>query len=160
MTSDSHHVAVSSPWVAAVFALALALAAVGCSSKHLTPEQQAQAEAEAYQAQIRKVVTDPARADQLVALIGEFQQQIRESAANLKDYRAKVAALDANYEATRADYEDLISQQNAHHEALLKKFAGLREQMTALTTDAEWEELKKARLRTLEADLRDLVSVS
>ncbi len=41
---------------------------------------------------------------------------------------------------------------------MLKKFVAIRQQMTALTTDAEWEELKKAHLRVLEADLQDLAS--
>jgi hypothetical protein len=41
-------------------------AAAGCSSKpRPTPEQQTQADLQAYEAQIRKVVADPARADQL-----------------------------------------------------------------------------------------------
>lgn len=140
-------------------ALALALVAVGgCSSKPLTPEQQAQEDLKAYEAQVRKVVADPTRADQLVALANEFQQHVRQSADILGDYPAKVAALDADYEATRKDYEVLFSEQNARREELLKKFGALRERMTALTTDAEWEELKKARLRTLEAYLQDLVS--
>jgi uncharacterized coiled-coil DUF342 family protein len=140
-------------------ALALVLTAVtGCSSKHLTPEQQAQANMEAYAAQIRKVVADPARADQLVALTTQYQQQMRESAAVVRDYRAKLAALNANYEATREDFETLFSQQDAHREALLRKVAALREQITALTTDAEWHELEKARQRMLDADIQDLVS--
>lgn len=140
-------------------ALALTLVAVaGCSSKHLTPEQQAQSDLTAYEAQVRKVVADPARADQLVALANEFQQQVLQSAAILGDYPANVAALDANYDATRKDYEVLLSEQDARREALLRKFGVLRERMVALTTDAEWEELKKARLRTLEAYLQDLVS--
>jgi hypothetical protein len=151
--------AVSSPWLAVVLAFTLTLAAsAGCSSKHLTPEQQAQADMEAYEAQVRKVVTDPARADQLIALTNEFQQQMRDSAAYVREYRAKVTALDSNYEATRADYQILLDQLDAHREAVLKKTAALREQLTALTTDKEWEELKKARLRMLEADLQDLLS--
>lgn len=144
-------------WLGVALALALA-AAAGCSSRPLTPEQQAQADLKDYEAQVRKVVADPARADQLVALANEFQQQVRQSAAILGDYPAKVAALDANYAATRKDYEVLLGEQDARRQELLKKFGALREQMVALTTDAEWEELKKARLRTLEADLQELVS--
>jgi hypothetical protein len=140
-------------------ALALAVVALGgCSSKPLTPEQQAQADLKEYEVQVRKVIADPARADQLVALANEFQRQVRQSADILGDYPAKVAALDANYDAVRKDYEALLGEQDARREVLLKKFGALREQMVALTTDAEWEELKKARLRTLEAYLQDFVS--
>jgi len=149
----------TSPWLVVAFALVLGLAAIpGCSSKHLTPEQQAQADFQAYEAQIRKVVSDPARTDQLIALTNEYQQQMRESAAIVRDYRAKLMAFNANYDATQGDFEALFSLQDAHREAYLRKVAALREQMAALTTDAEWEELDKARRRTLDADLQDLVS--
>ena len=141
-------------------ALTLALAAVaGCSSKHeLTPEQQAQADVTAYEAQIRKISPDAARADQLVALISQFRQLVSEGITSIKSYRAKVAALNSDYDAIRQDYEALFSQQDASREAFIKKAGVLRERMTALTTDSEWEELKKARLRLLDADLEELLS--
>ena len=63
----------------------------------------------AYQAQIRKIVSDPTRAEVLVALTGEFQEMALETIASMKAYRAKAAALNSNYEATRADYETVFS---------------------------------------------------
>jgi uncharacterized coiled-coil DUF342 family protein len=160
MTSSQRKLISSSRWPVAAIALTLALAAVaGCSSKReLTPEQQAQADVTAYEAQIHKIVPDPARADQLVALTNEFQQLATESIANVKSYRAKVAALNTDYDATRQDYEALFSQQDASREAFIKKAGALRERIAALTTDSEWEELKKARLRLLDADLEELLS--
>jgi hypothetical protein len=141
-------------------ALTLALAPMaGCSFKReLTPEQQAQADAATYEAQIRKIVPDPARADQLIALTNEFQQLATDSIASVRSYRAKVAALNSNYDATRQDYEDLFSQQDAAREAFIRKAGALRERMAVFTSDSEWEELKKARLRMLDADLEALLS--
>ena len=151
----------SSPrWASAVVALTLALAAaVGCSAKpKLTPEQRAQADATAYEAEIRKIIPDAARADQLVALTNEFQQMATESIASIQGYRAKVAALNSNYDATRQDYETLFSDQDASREDFMKKAGALRRKMAALTTDSEWEALKKARLRALDAELQELLS--
>ena len=134
-------------------------AATGCSSKHgLTPEQRAQADVTAYEAEIRKIIPDAARADQLVALTKEFQQLANESIAAIQGYRAKVAALNSNYDATRQDYETLFSAQDASREAFIKKAGAIRERMTVFTTDAEWEALKKTRLRALDADLEELLS--
>jgi len=135
------------------------LAVAGCSHKPtLTPEQQAQADIAAYETQIRKVVSDPARADQLVALTDEFQQLAQRSIANLKEYRAKVAALNADYEATRANYEAVFAKQDAARETIVQKAGALREQMAALTTDHEWDQLGKVRLQLTEADLRQLLA--
>jgi hypothetical protein len=160
MTSSRHRLIFSPRWLAAVIALALAIATVaGCSSKHeLTPEQQAQADMAAYEAQIRNIIRDPARADQLVALTKEFQQVATDSIATIKSYRAKVAALNSNYDATREDYETLFNDQDARREAFIKKAVAIRQRMAVYTTDAEWEALKKARLRALDADLQELLS--
>jgi septal ring factor EnvC (AmiA/AmiB activator) len=160
MTSSQRRSICFPPWFVALVALTPVLAAVtGCSSKRdLAPEQQAQADMTAYEAQVRKIVTDPARADQLVALTNQFQQLVAESIASIKGYRAKIAGLNSNYDATRQDYEALFSEQDANRESFIKKASALREQMTALTTDSEWEELKKARLRALDAELEELLS--
>ena len=160
MTSSFGRLISSGRWPAGMMALMLALStAVGCSSKHeLTPEQRAQADVAAYEAEIRKIIPDPARADQLVALTNEFQQLANESIAAIRSYRAKVTALNSNYDATRQDYETLFSAQDASREAFIKKAGAIRERMAAFTTDSEWEALKKARLRTLDADLQELLS--
>ena len=133
-------------------------AAAGCSSKQeLTPQQQAQADMAAYEAQVRRIILDPARADQLVVLANQFQQLARESIASVNEYRAKLTALNGNYEATRADYEALFSQQDAVREAFFKRAGAIRERMVVFTSDAEWEQLRAARLKLLEADLQQLV---
>ena len=144
---------------AAVLGLAFTLVmAGGCSSKPaLTPEQQAQADLTEYEAELRKVISDPARADKLMALTNEFQKLMQDTVTHVSGYRAKAAALNSNYEATRADYESLFSEQDAARETFMQKATALREQMAALTTDAEWAQLKKARLRALDADLQELL---
>ena len=160
MTANLHSSIRPSVWFATLLQLTLTLAvAAGCSSKPpLTPEQQAQADVAAYEAEVRKIVPDTARADQLIALTNEFQQLAKENIANASAYRAKAATLSSNYAATRADYEALFSQQDANREVFLRKALALRERMAALTTDSEWERLKKARLRALDADLQELLS--
>jgi DNA repair exonuclease SbcCD ATPase subunit len=159
MTPGSRDLEISPPWLAAALALALGLSAVaGCSSEHLTLEQREQADLQAYETQIRKVVRDPTRADQLIGLTTEFQQLAQDSIVSIKHYRTKLVALNSNYEATRADYEAVFSEQDAARDAFFKKATALRQRMAALTSDSEWEEFKKARLRGLEADLQELLS--
>jgi len=133
-------------------------AAAGCSSKQeLTPQQRMQAELAEYEMQIRRIIPDPARADQLVALTNQFQELAQASIGNLNEYRAKLSALNSNYEATRADYEALFKEQDATREGFFKKAGALRERMVVFTSDAEWEQLRALRLKLLEADLQQLV---
>ena len=144
--------------IASLAALALVLTgAPACSSKQaLTPEQQSQADLSEYEAQVRRIILDPARADQLVALSNQFQELAQASIESVNDYRAKVTALNTNYEATRADYETLFSEQDSAREAFFEKAGALRERMVVFTSDAEWEELKAVHLKLLEADLQQL----
>jgi hypothetical protein len=160
VTSDLTEKAVSPAWLAIALAFTLGVAAIpGCSSKPpLTPEQQVQADVATYDAEIRKVVSDPARAQQLIRLSQEYQQQIRENVVLVRAYRAKLAALNANYQATRADFEALFSQHETNREAMLGKAAAIRERMAAVTTDAEWQDLNKINQRIWEIELLDAVS--
>jgi len=159
MTEASNHFSSLTRHFPVAVALVTSLLTVAaCSHKPtLTADQQAQADLAAYQTQIRKIVVDPMRVDQLVALTNEFQKLARQEIADLKVYRAKVAALNANYEATRADYEAVFAKQDAARETIVHKAGALREQMAALTTDQEWDQLGKTRLKLTEADLRQLL---
>ena len=161
MTFRSGSFIASLRWLVPVVGLALVLAAVaGCSSKSKpmpTREQQEQADLTEYEAQIREVIPDSARAAKLITLTREFQTLVKQGVASIKDYRTKVAALNSNYEAARADYEALFSQQETARDAFLKKATVIREQAAALVTDAEWEQLRKARLRALDAALEELI---
>jgi hypothetical protein len=160
MTSEPTSKTVSSAWSAIALAFALGVAAFpGCSSKPpLTPEQQVQADVAPLDAQIRKVVSDPARANQLIALSQEHQQLVRQNAVLVRAYRAKLVALNANYQATRADFEALFNQHEANREAMLGKVAALRERMAAVAKDAEWQDLNKINQRIWEIELLDAVS--
>ena len=160
MVSPSHCFAAAWRWLVPALGLALAVFAVaGCSSKPKpTLEQQAQTDLAEFEAQIRKVIPDPARADELIALTNEFQKLALASIASARQYRSKTETLNSSYETTRADYEILFSQQDTAREALLEKATALRERAAALMTDSEWEQLKKARLRALDADLQELIS--
>ena len=148
---------------ALLIVLPVALAAAGC--KHETPAQQAQqisakenTDVAACEQRIRQVVKDPARADQLVALLSDLQTLVRDGAATAKDDRAKLAALNANYAATRGDYQSLLTGQEAQRAALFTRALTLRQRMAALVTDAEWDELKHDRVKTFDAMLAELKS--
>jgi hypothetical protein len=139
----------------AVLALIAALGVLGaCASKPKpTAEQRAEADLQAFKAKIGTIVTDPARAGQLIAGIDEVEQMVRQASSGEQAYQAKLQALGANYEATRADYAALFREHDAQRTALAQDALALRAKLASLTTDSEWEQLKQARLATLEAVL-------
>jgi len=142
---------------------ALALVAVlgafaACASKPKpTLEQRSDAEMQAFKAQIRKTVTDPSRADRLVVAVDECERIVRQAASMAQDYRIKLQTLDADYSATRAEYAALFRQHDTQRAALIQQALALRGQITTLTTNSEWQQLKQARLTALE-ELLETVS--
>lgn len=152
---------VASLYLAAILSLACGLCiSIACSSSKSkeTPDQLAETGLSAYQAHIHRVVKDPARADQLVELSTEFQRVIEEAGHSLDSYRAKVSVLNANYDATLAEFEALFDQRDKERAESIEKAIALRARMAAITTDAEWSELKKARVAEWQLQLAEAQS--
>jgi hypothetical protein len=156
-----HRKAARGTAVVAIAVLGCALA-VGCKS-HETPAEQSQqvkaqedADVANYEAQIRKVVKDPARADQLVALLSQVQILVHDAAGTVRNERAEIAALNADYKASRVDYDRVFALDDPIHQSYLKRGLELRQEMAALMTDDEWEQLKSVRVKALDAILEDL----
>ena len=143
--------------VAIVAALAGGVAIQGCA-KPKPPQQQAKIDFAAYQKRIREVVKDPARADQVIALADDLQQQVDQLRAKLVKSRAELAALNANYNAKRADFDAFFKEQDAGRLALIDKVISVRTQISKLLTESEWESLHKYGVEALDADLKELAS--
>jgi len=153
-------------WTVAVLAAALIASAgaggaaiPGCAhNKAKSPQQQAQADYAAYQKRVREVVKDPARAEQVIALTDELKRQFDQLRAQIVQGREKLAGLNANYNATRADFDGFFRQQDADRQALIDNVISVRTQVGKLVTDAEWQSIHKFGVEALEAHLKELAS--
>jgi HD-GYP domain-containing protein (c-di-GMP phosphodiesterase class II) len=146
---------------AAVLSLALAVcisSACSSSKSKETPEQKATAELGTYQADIRRVVKDKTRADQMIALTSEFHGLVATFARSFQDQHERVAVLNANYGASLAEFQDLFSQIDKERAQLIDKAFALRARMTALTTEEEWTQLKKVRIAEWQDELAEAQS--
>jgi uncharacterized protein YdcH (DUF465 family) len=145
--------------LATVLALAPCIGAACSSSKSKeSPEQQAEIGLAAYQADIRRLVRDPLRAEQLVALNTEFQAVVEKAGRSFESYRANVSALNSNYGATEAEFQTLFDRHDTERAELIEKAIALRTRMAAITTDLEWAELRKARVTEWQLQLSEAQS--
>jgi uncharacterized protein YozE (UPF0346 family) len=153
-----------SPWrtlaaLAIAFSPALAastLTACSSSKSKETAEQKAEGELAAYQKEIRRIVRVPARADQLVALTSEFQALVDEGSRKAAAYHAEIARLNADYTARLAEFDSVFEKYDAARATLLSEAIALRARMADLTTEAEWEALKKYRVAEWQDELAEL----
>lgn len=121
-----------------------------------SPEQVATTDMVQFQAEIRKVVKDSARADSIVVLSNEYLASLKGSVAEAKAYHARIDSLTSSYSTTRAEIDAELNHQYAVRTTRLAALVGYRQRLAALTTDDEWKELGKARVRELQADLNAL----
>lgn len=145
--------------LAVAFSLAFAACALSaCSSSKSkeTPEQEAQGELAKYQAEIRRIVRVPARADQLVELTSEFQKVVEKGSTKTAAYHAEIARLNADYSARLADFDALFAKYDTERATLVAEAIALRTQMAALTTEEEWEALKKYRVAEWQDELAEV----
>ena len=145
--------------IVAVAAVAGGAALQGCAHKKAkSPQQQAQADYAAYQTRVREVVKDPARADQVIALADELKRQFDQLRAQIVQGREELMTMNANYNATRSDFDGFFKQQDAERQALIDKVITVRAQIGKLLTDAEWQSLHKFGAEALDAHIKELAS--
>jgi hypothetical protein len=145
--------------VAATLTLVVAVCALdACSSSKSkeTTEQRVETGEREYETQIRAVVSDKKRADALVELSAEFQSLVELAARSFRAQHERLMLLNASYDASLDEFEALFAQTDKDRAALLERAVDLRARMAALTTDAEWAKLKKARVAEWQNDLADL----
>ncbi len=101
--------------------------------------------------EIRGVVKDSGRIVQLDAAFQELFDVVRQMWKETSEYRAKSDALNADYDATPQQFEELYAAHVTRHKALLRQAVEIRGRVAELLTDDEWKKLADMR-----ADIRKL----
>ena len=99
---------------------------------------------------VRSTVADPARAERFLELLAERDRLVEKHASRLVAHREKMAALAADYDARREDFEVLLASFNRQREAAQKETIDLVADMKAATTADEWAVISKFQLKRLE----------
>lgn len=133
-----------------------ALLVAGCAGKKATPEEEEIEAFEALRSNIREVVAESTRAEQVVALVGELQQEF--DAINRAERLERYRALNLDYDASRAEFEALLDgimhERLANHERVTQTYRELR----AAVTPEEWVELSKSSNKAMDAALQAVQS--
>lgn len=134
------------PAVAGFFALVACLL-LACASKQpkSTPAQTVQTTLTELRSALLADIADSARAQEAAGLMNQLAQQDREARETAAVRLQRVLVLDANYDSTEDDFKKLFAETNSERLQRQNRMLELWTQMAALTTDTEWDALKKAR---------------
>lgn len=103
---------------------------------------------------VRATVVEQERAEQFIALLAERDRMVAEYAQRIKEHREKLAALTADYDAERTDFETLLGRFNRQRAAAQQESIELVAAMKAATTAKEWKIISRFQLKRF--DLREL----
>ena len=103
---------------------------------------------------VHSTVADPERADRLIALLAERDRLTGEYAMRIAEHREKLAALAADYDSRREDFEAQLADFNRRRATAQQESIELVAAMKAATTSEEWEIISEFQLKRL--DLRQL----
>jgi hypothetical protein len=98
---------------------------------------------------ISREVGEASRAERLLALLDERDHLVAEQRQRIQAYSAKMAALNADYDAGRDEFEKSVAEYNASRQEWQRDFAELIEAMKAEVTAEEWKAISKFQLKKL-----------
>lgn len=99
---------------------------------------------------VRATIADPGRAERFIELLRERDRLVAEHAGHLVAHRQRIAALTADYDARREDFEALLADFNRQRAAAQSETIDLVAAMKAATTASEWKAISKFQLKRLE----------
>jgi len=98
---------------------------------------------------VRRTIADPTREQRLIELLGERDRMVDAYAKRISEHRQKLAALNANYDARREDFAELLADFNRQRTSAQQETIELVGAMKAVTTPAEWEIIAEFQLQRL-----------
>jgi uncharacterized coiled-coil DUF342 family protein len=136
-----------------VVVLSLVLSSVaGCSQYHQgRPGAYGEPTTQEVVAEVKRLVEenvkDPAKANQVQALIQEIVQEVRRSSQETRGFHEQLAALNANYDATPEQFTKILDQLNNARMESAAKILRTRFKIKELLTREEWKKLDDAMLK-------------
>jgi Spy/CpxP family protein refolding chaperone len=135
-------------WTALIVGL-LTLTLSSCSRSKSTPEDARVDAFNALRAEIVSIVVADDRQQQALNNVDDFERLFSNSEKVLESQRTKLRDLTRNYDATRDQFDSLITETAALLKEEQVKVLEVRARMAAVLTDDEWIALEKSRNKAI-----------
>ena len=128
-------------WVVVCLALVAAGAWSCTSAPPKSSEQALAASARNLRQMLQKTVKDPARLEQMLAIVDDAAPRMGQGLAELLKLQTEQKHLQAAYEATPDDFRALYERMDAAREQYRSLFVDTRMALAELASDEEWEHI-------------------
>jgi allophanate hydrolase subunit 1 len=107
--------------------------------------------------QVQAVVTDPERAETILASVHRMDQLLTESAALLVKAAQEERALFVKYDSTPMDYRTLFSETRRDRQRLQEAILDMHLAIKAQATPGEWQMIRPVQANAVSAKVESLV---
>ena len=122
-----------------IVGLLLGVSFVGCRSSDV--DDSAALRLEQIEPRIKEVVKDPARRDQLQAILQEMARLLESEERSNAQAQQQLFDLHQSHSATREDFERVLTSRRDSKRAAMEQLLTLRLQAAEVMTPQEWSEL-------------------
>lgn len=121
-----------------------------------TKKAEAETEWIRFENEIHRIVSDKDRAGQLVEFASQTRLMAHEIDLHMEAYRKKVHDLNADYDTTPEDFQKAFAAQKKWKHDFQNRLLIISQKKRSLTTEDEWRQLTKVRVRFLEKSLETI----
>lgn len=142
-----------------VMSAAIAIA-TGCSgTQEVTPMDEADQAFIDLRDQIRLLITDANRQSKVVELVSALESDLNNLGGRVSERQRQIQELNANYDATRAEFEALLAETNLEIRANRESVTARYESLVEYTTPEEREALEKYRSKAISQAIKAMRSI-
>lgn len=121
-----------------------------CASKPVSPEHVIEQQSQAMRAAITKAVAEPERRAELLAQVDALELVLKEQNQDLSSLSGQLRALNSDYDAPRARFEETLAQFRERVDARFTRIQAAHFEMVRRMDEKEWKhvvELEHAALK-------------
>jgi uncharacterized protein YozE (UPF0346 family) len=127
------------------------VASPSCKSNNPSPEQTTESATQKMRKVISSDVAEAGRREQMLKLVDKMEAVQTAFNKDITDFVTKYQTLNADYDATRAAFDQLFSQYNAERIQARSQTLDLHFQLASLATDREWDRIGEAEAKMYDA---------
>jgi hypothetical protein len=139
-------------WITTLLLVSLATVALsGCKSSNPSPEQTTESATQKLRKVISSDVAETGRREQMLKLVDKMEAVQTAFNKDVVDFVTHYQTLNANYDASRAAFDQLFSQYNAERIQARGQALDLHFELASLATDKEWGRIGEAEAKMYDA---------
>ena len=139
--------------------LVAAALSIACSGSPESPEDIEKRAFDDMRAEVRAVIEDPQREEQVVTLVDKMQQEYVELKQTAEARRQALRTLNADYDATREQFDEFLDRYNAELESSHRSYRESHRALVAATKAEEWAALAKSNTKSMGQLAKSLSSI-